>query len=1150
MTIQSEINKAGPFDGNDSTTVFPFTFKLFVAADLGVYLTDTNDIDTELVLDTDYSVSLNADQEASPGGSVTYPASGSPLATGEKLTLINEASLLQGVDLQNGGAWNPQTVEDAMDLATMLVQRVKEQSDRSAKAPVSDDGTTDHTLPVYEAGQAIIWDPLLKKFVNGSAPSFLEPPFAIFTTVAAMKLANIPVGRTAITQGYYDAGDGGGASYLSEVLNSPDGLGDHALSGGASQATLQVAGAVNVKQYGAKGDGATDDRLAIQTAINTCKNVFIPADTYYVSGTGINITVGGVHIEGEAGAFLKCERTYYVEDSPSAGDHTVGQGNIFYGGSLDNITIKSLTIIGAYDTAWGDEGHAGKVPDTAGSHLIFFNACTNVNLIDFNIKNSYASEIALTTLTYEQMLTDIHGWHQILLTGCTGVKLDGCNWFESAGESWFIYNCTNVIVEGCTFVNDYGVSQLDVTYCNYVTITGNQFKKLLASDSGQLLNVASAKVTITGNNFLNGDIDIGNEHLNASITLGLTFQLSDTIVDSNTLLNGHIAMSTSSGTSSLTWVQENVVVSNNSITCDLDTRPAADGFTALNYSGVVLPHYHSARNITVIGNTILLKGALQTTGANPHLYNRIRLIDCMVYSKDSYVRKGISIIGNSLITDLSNYDPDDINDDSGAIIIEYGDWEDLLISNNLIDSEMGILINEFESITRLAIHGNAMRSEFFLNMPATAPTTFDINGMEVSDNRFEFINTVGHTYTTTEVDEKGFGAFINMWVSADSDVNSMDVKNNKSESVIFALISNFTATTHNHVELDIESNTVTFVAFGAGTPTIYPLYLGRGTAEAPTSSIKINNNYFSEVSASTIAAVVNHAKTFDLISNRFIGNYTLTSTVTGLSGIPTSRFSFLNNLADNALTTTFGNTLTAVVKAINGNNEYFSYNGGATVNDEGDTYFSDNLTVDPWGDSSGTGDIKIQRDQGAYDNCIALSSDQANGYSLMYLNQIGGGAGNRYIGFNENGSQEGSITNTGAAGVAYNVTSDYRVKENVVALTDALNRLAQLKPSRFNFISRPGKTVDGFIAHEIQEVIPEAVAGEKDAIEDIGNILDISGEILHGEVAEPTTMLAGHTWIKTGTQPIYQGIDQAKIVPLLTAALIELAEKVKLLEDK
>jgi hypothetical protein len=116
------------------------------------------------------------------------------------------------------------------------------------------------------------------------------------------------------------------------------------------------------------------------------------------------------------------------------------------------------------------------------------------------------------------------------------------------------------------------------------------------------------------------------------------------------------------------------------------------------------------------------------------------------------------------------------------------------------------------------------------------------------------------------------------------------------------------------------------------------------------------------------------------------------------------------------------------------------------------------------------------------------------------------------------GSNVGSISVTTSA-TSYNTSSDYRLKENVVDMTGALDRVDQLEPKRFNFISDTETTVDGFIAHEVQGVIPEAVTGEKDAVDDEGN-------------------------------PEYQGIDQSKIVPLLVGAIKELKSEIETLKSQ
>ncbi|MDE1154418.1 MAG: hypothetical protein PW735_01665 [Acidobacteriaceae bacterium] len=79
MTISSTTRRAGPFAGNGVTTVFPFAFKVFAKTDVSVAVVDSQGNQTALTLDSDYSVALNADQNANPGGNITYPISGTAL---------------------------------------------------------------------------------------------------------------------------------------------------------------------------------------------------------------------------------------------------------------------------------------------------------------------------------------------------------------------------------------------------------------------------------------------------------------------------------------------------------------------------------------------------------------------------------------------------------------------------------------------------------------------------------------------------------------------------------------------------------------------------------------------------------------------------------------------------------------------------------------------------------------------------------------------------------------------------------------------------------------------------------------------------------------------------------------------------------------
>ena len=115
----------------------------------------------------------------------------------------------------------------------------------------------------------------------------------------------------------------------------------------------------------------------------------------------------------------------------------------------------------------------------------------------------------------------------------------------------------------------------------------------------------------------------------------------------------------------------------------------------------------------------------------------------------------------------------------------------------------------------------------------------------------------------------------------------------------------------------------------------------------------------------------------------------------------------------------------------------------------------------------------------------------------------------------DGGSVGGIFASTSAA--QYNTASDYRLKENQVAISDGITRLKELKPYKFNFKENKDKIVDGFFAHEVSSVVPEAITGTKDEVDE-------------------------------NNDPIYQGIDQSKLVPLLVAAVQELIGRVEKLE--
>ena len=153
---------------------------------------------------------------------------------------------------------------------------------------------------------------------------------------------------------------------------------------------------------------------------------------------------------------------------------------------------------------------------------------------------------------------------------------------------------------------------------------------------------------------------------------------------------------------------------------------------------------------------------------------------------------------------------------------------------------------------------------------------------------------------------------------------------------------------------------------------------------------------------------------------------------------------------------------------------------------------------------------------------LQVKTNEAQGYGLAVRHtHDGGGSLMRFSTWDESASNEqlcGSINGSGTS-TSFNTSSDYRLKENEVDISDGITRLKLLKPYRFNWKAEPSKTVDGFFAHEVTPAVPEAITGEKDAP------VDAIGEG-------------------------YQKIDYGKLVPLLTAALKEAITKIETLETK
>ena len=282
-----------------------------------------------------------------------------------------------------------------------------------------------------------------------------------------------------------------------------------------------------------------------------------------------------------------------------------------------------------------------------------------------------------------------------------------------------------------------------------------------------------------------------------------------------------------------------------------------------------------------------------------------------------------------------------------------------------------------------------------------------------------------------------------------------------------------------------------------------------------------------------------------------------------------------------------------------GSNTYLAYSGGNpilmnTVN--GALRFGTNnaerMRIDSGGRLFlGTTTQSISSTQSGEINSVGQSgfafvqsSTTAGNFAITCHNQATGGTRSqiRFLDGSGGGSQRGSITTDGSS-TAYNTTSDYRLKTDVTYDWDATSRLKQLKPARFEWIADGDDAipVDGFLAHEVQDIVPEAINGTKDGMIDeeyqvsaaTGDIYtpaveatyDEDGveltaavdEVIHStDVERPEELSEGQQWRETtaavmGTRsvPDYQGIDQSKLVPLLVKTIQELEARITALEN-
>ena len=322
MTINSTSRQTNSLIGNGNTATYPFSFKVFTDADVVVKkLEASTSIETKLILglNNDYIVTLNDDQNSLPGGSITLKSGGvdQNLASGFSIVITSAIEAIQGTDLTNQGGFFPEVINDALDKSVILHQQQQTELDRSIKlAQTNTIGNLEITENVNDR--------------KGKFFTFDDQGDLILTT------SSVDINSLNLT--FNDGNTSGSVT-------------------GAVERTLtdKLADIVNAADFGAKGDGVTDDTLSLQNAINFCitnsgKELQLNAGVYVITKDLLAVLdekFEQLHIKGNGNVILKCVPTLTTLSTIAIANKNTGvistgsNTDFLLNGVVGNVSIKA-----------------------------------------------------------------------------------------------------------------------------------------------------------------------------------------------------------------------------------------------------------------------------------------------------------------------------------------------------------------------------------------------------------------------------------------------------------------------------------------------------------------------------------------------------------------------------------------------------------------------------------------------------------------------------------------------------------------------------------------------------------------------------------------------------------------------------------------
>lgn len=577
MTTPATEAKAGPYDGNDSASVFAFDFPVYADSDIRVIETlISTEAETDLVLNgaNGYTVVRNIDQDNNPGGEITYKQAGitAALPSTKQLTIVSDFAFEQPTDIPNGGSFFASIIERAFDRVTMLVKQLKEQVDRSVKVPVSSDtdpddlvadliAASDAAVAAYDAfddrylgshasdpttdndGDALVegalyWNTAdnVMKVYNGATWQALASATYIVTNATGdgveteFPLPVAPISSNNVDvffDGVYQSKSSYTVSGLDLTFSTapPNGVDVEFVitqtlpvnSADAANVTFTPAGAgalqtnaqakfreiVSVKDFGAVGDGVTDDADAINTAEAAA-------------------SAGGRSLYFPAGTYLCASPLYRLGNTDWVGEGMYSSIIKHSGGAATHhlVTVQSLSSeyshVGFYGLGF-DGNRTGASNPSAARNIVY---------IDRDADGGDSSPSDDFRFIGCRIFNFSYGGKGLHVKGYTGLQIKDSYFADGGGgleHPIYIRRCADVVVTGNTAIGQDGNICIKIQSSPQTTIANNVTR---GGDRGIVAQDAT-NYSITGNT------------VTAATTEGISVTIEDLSSSSNVSITGN-----------------------------------------------------------------------------------------------------------------------------------------------------------------------------------------------------------------------------------------------------------------------------------------------------------------------------------------------------------------------------------------------------------------------------------------------------------------------------------------------------------------------------------------------------------------------------------------------------------------------------------